>query len=194
MFGNAHFEPWVGSQYTASEIRLLVIGESRYDEEFTDRQIIQERIDGNRHRTFTNFVQAATGIRHWELDYDEPGFWKRVVFFNYNTIFFPGEARIPLPWDERMKAENGRLLREVLQEWKPSHAVAWGSANWESLVVEGMEWPATASIPGYATEPYCALPIDGVTTLFARIFHPSLQGFSYERWHPMLKAFLAMKV
>ncbi len=61
MFGKTDFEPWVGDQYGNRELRLLVIGESRYDEEFTDKQIIHGQVIGNRHKTFTNFVQAATG-------------------------------------------------------------------------------------------------------------------------------------
>ena len=172
----------------------MVIGESRYDEEFTDKQIIQELVNGNRHKTFTNFVQAAIGTRYWEPDYNESGFWNRVLFYNYNTTFFPGGARIPLPWNERMNSQNAQLLREVLREWKPSHAVAWGLENWESLVVEGADWAETETIPGTVAEPYRAVTVDGFTTLFARTPHPSWQGFSYEKWRPMLKAFLAMKV
>jgi hypothetical protein len=71
MFGQAYFEPWHGPQYGKSKPRLLVIGESQYDEAFTDKQIIQERVNGQRHRTYTNFVQAAIGTRHWEQGYDE---------------------------------------------------------------------------------------------------------------------------
>ena len=65
----------------------MIVGESRYDEEFTDRKIIQERLNGNRSRTITNFVQAILGTRHWEPGYDETGFWNRVLFYNYNTTF-----------------------------------------------------------------------------------------------------------
>lgn len=193
MFGITYFEPWIGDQYGNDELRLLVIGESRYDEEFTDKQIIQWLVDGNRHKTFTNFVQAALGTRHWEPDYDGSGFWKRVLFYNYNTTFFPGGARLPLPWNERMSGQNARLLRDVLREWKPSHAVAWGLANWESLTVEGAQWTGTEPIPGAAAEPYCSITVDGFATLFARTAHPSWQGFSYERWAPMLKAFFAIQ-
>jgi hypothetical protein len=192
MFGNAYFEPWIGDQYRNGEPRLLVIGESRYHEEFTDKQIIQERVEGNRHRTFTNFVQAALGTRYWEPDYDESGFWSRVLFYNYNTTFFPGGARLPLPWNERMSGQNARLLLEVLREWKPSHAVTWGMANWDSLSVEGTEWTGMEPIPGATAEPYCSVTVDGFTTLFARTAHPSWQWFSYERWSPMLKAFLSV--
>ena len=194
MFGQAYFEPWHGPQYGKSKPRLLVIGESRYDEAFTDKQIIQERVNGQRHRTYTNFVQAAIGTRHWDQGYDEPAFWNGVVFYNYNTKFLPGKAREPLSWNERMNNQNPQMLREVLREWKPTHAVAWGKCNWDSLRVEGAEWTGMQPIPGTVTdEPYRAVTVDGFATLFARVWHPSWQGFSYKRWAPMLKAFLAIE-
>jgi hypothetical protein len=101
MFESPYFEPWVGSQYGNESPRLLNVGESRYDEEFTDRKIIQERLNGNRSRTITNFVQAILGTRHWEPGYDETGFWNRVLFYNYNTTFSPVER------DYRCHGTNG---------------------------------------------------------------------------------------
>jgi hypothetical protein len=40
----------------------VVIGESRYDEDITDKQIIEEQIGGSTH---TNFIQSALLKRHW---------------------------------------------------------------------------------------------------------------------------------
>jgi len=191
MFGQTHFEPWQGDQYGKSSPRLLVIGESRFDEEYTDKTIIQDLMNGYQHRTFTNFVQAATGTRCSERDYDASRFWKSVVFYNYNTTFFPGDARLPLPWSERNREENARLLREVLLKWTPSHAIVWGMSNWCSLRVEGAEWIDKKAISGMA-DPHRCVTLKSVPTLFARTSHPSWPGFSYDRWAPMLKAFLAM--
>src|SRR5579871_1157059 len=109
MLEQAYFDPWVGNEYDSAankSPRLLVIGESRYDAEFTDRQIIQDRMGGKRSRTFTNFVQAATGVRHRDPFYDEPKFSRSTVFYNYNTTFLPGTARNPLPWNERENPAN----------------------------------------------------------------------------------------
>lgn len=193
MFGHAFFEPWQGDRYGESEPKLLVLGESRYDEEFTDREIIEERVKGHRERTYTNFVQAISGRRYSEPDYDEPSFWQRVVFYNYNTTFFPGKARVPLSWQGRLDPENPRMLRAVLLKWKPTHVVVWGMCNWESLRVESEEFSAPRPIPGAMTEPYRTIAVDGCASLFARTHHPSWQGFSYTRWAAMLRAFLTMQ-
>ena len=44
---------------------------------------------------------------------------------------------------------------------------------------------------GAESETYRAVAIDGCTTLFAHTYHHA-SGFSYERWAPVLKAFLEM--
>ncbi len=195
MFGKTYFEPWVGALYGKNELKLLVLGDSRYDEEFTDKQIIQGLVNGSyRHQTFTKFVQAAIGTRHWEPNYNESAssFWNRVVFCNYNTTFFPGGPREPEPESERMNCQNAQLLREVLREWKPTHAVVWGFGNWGSLEVDGGYWSEPETIPGTVSKLYHTVTVDGYATLFAPILHPS-SSFSYDEWRPMLKAFLTMK-
>jgi hypothetical protein len=188
-----YFEPWIGGRYTYSRLKVLVLGESRYDQEYTDNQIIQDRIDGSRDRTFTKFVQAAVGRRHWQEGYDDARYWHNVIFYNYNTTVFPGGPRIPLPWERRIDGQNARLLCAVLAEFKPTHAIAWGVANWDSLAVEGSEWSAEGRIPGAVGEPYCSVVVNDHKTLFARTHHPSWQGFSFQRWASMIRVFLEMK-
>jgi hypothetical protein len=48
---------WVGPGYEFATPRVLILGESRYDDEFTDRMIIEYRVAGRYRagrRTFTN--------------------------------------------------------------------------------------------------------------------------------------------
>ena len=184
-------DPWIGARYLHAERRVLVIGESRYSDDHTDRDIIEWELAGHRKATFTKFVQAVTGLRHWEPDYASArrDFWDRAIFYNFNTNWFPGGPRVPLLWPERMEKGNARTLREVLQRWQPTHAIVWGFGNWNSLAIEGEEWSEELRIPGTA-EPYCKT--SGFRTLFARVYHPSV-GFDHERWSAMLKAFLAMR-
>jgi len=58
-------DPWIGSSYTTKRLKVLVIGESRYDEEPTDREIIKARIarklTGGQRRTYTKFERAVLG-------------------------------------------------------------------------------------------------------------------------------------
>ena len=41
-------------------------------------------------------------------------------------------------------------------------------------------------------EPYCTTTVDGHTTFFIRVLHPS-SGFSSKRWAPVLSRFLKLK-
>jgi hypothetical protein len=38
MFGIPKCDPWIGPEYKHVTLKLLVLGESRYDEDFTDSQ------------------------------------------------------------------------------------------------------------------------------------------------------------
>ena len=189
MFRVRFFEPWIGKSYP----RLLVLGESRYDEEYTDKKIIESLIRGDRIRTYTNFVQAVVGKRHWEEEYDQVAFWERTIFYNYLTNFFPGRPREAPPWDQRVDPQNQRILKSMLQTYKPTHCIVWGYDNWETIEVEAAEWGPEQPIPGLVdAHKYCSMDVEGNVTLFSYVVHPST-GFSYDRWRAVLSAFLSMK-
>ena len=193
MFGIKMFDPWIGKSYPQSHSKILILGESRYDEVYTDRKIIKEMIGGGRNRTYTNFVQAVVAKRYWEKGYDAPAFWNRVIFYNYNTTFYPGEPRVAPEWKERMDTQNQRMLRKMLERYKPTHCIVWGIGNWDSIVVDGIDWEPERPIPGLSdSHVYCSIVVDGNKTLFSFVRHPSA-GFSYDRWSAAISAFLALK-
>lgn len=191
MFGIATFDPWIASEYKRATLKPLVLGESPYDEDFTDRQIIESQIErdlpGGQRRTFTNFERAVLGQEHSEGE--RKSFWRRSIFYNYNLSFFPGGPREPVEYGKRENAENGIILQRMLTRFRPIHTIVWGKANWESIDI-GPVWKDSI-IPGSA-EPYSAAKVKGHTTLFTRVHHPS-SGFSSRYWRPILKAFLALK-
>jgi hypothetical protein len=193
MFGLDNFVPWVGQNYEQSSPRLLVLGESRYDKEFTDRAIIHaligNKLEGHNRRTFTNFVQAAIGKHHSEEGYDLSAFWNKSLFCNYNTTFFPGEARRRLPYETRMAPRNAMMLGSVLREFRPTHAIVWGIVNWDSIDVDHFEVSGDLLIPGIDS-PCWAVRMRGHETLFMCVSHPS-SGFSFDRWAPMISTFLS---
>ena len=196
MFGIETVEPWIGPAYGKADPKLLIVGDSRYDESYTDRMIIQDQVSGHRDPTFTRFVQAVLGKHHSEPGYDAEAraFWDRTAFYNYVTNFFAGTVAAPLDRSIRMDPQNGRVLREMLRAYKPTHAIVWGYANWESLVVEGLPWTKEGDIPGLdRPEPCRTAVVDGHATLFTRVLHPSSADFAYEDWAPMLSAFLALR-
>jgi len=168
-----------------------VLGESRYDEEFTDRRIIEARIcgefDGGQLRTFVNFERSVLG-QEWS-EAEARNFWLRTAFYNYNVNFFPGRARVRLNYQKREDPQNVVTLRRVVTDLKPSHCIVWGLGNWESIDAAS-EWK-DGWIPE-STEPYCATTIDGHTTLFTRVRHPSC-GLSSDYWYPVLSRFLTLR-
>jgi hypothetical protein len=82
------------------------------------------------------------------------------------------------------------LLRKTLQDFKSTHAIVWGITNWHSIDA-GEKW-TDGYIPD-TEEPYCTTTVDGHTTFFTRVLHPS-SGFSSKRWAPVLSRFFKLKL
>ncbi len=182
---------WIGPEYESAALKLLVLGESRHDQDFTDREIIEWRIagklSGRKRRTFTNFERAVLGQE--QLDADVQSFWNRTAFYNYNGSFFPGGPRVDPSHRIRANPQNVGTLRTVLRELKPTHVIVWGFANWNSIDA-GSPWTPDKRIPG-AQEPYCSTTIDDHTILFTRVRHPSA-AFVSRYWAPVLSQFLQL--
>jgi hypothetical protein len=176
MFGMVNVEPWIGPDYDKSDLKLLVLGESRYDEDYTDQTIIQTKIDGQRKQTFTDFVQAALGKHHSDPEFDAAAFWNKTIFYNY-LFFFPGGPRIPVAEKMRANKENWRTLERMLETFKPTHCIVWGVGNWRSI-----EPNLRKRSPLYFTE------VKGHKTLFVYVKHPST-GFSFDKWTLCLRTF-----
>jgi len=171
-------QPWKGPDYEKNQLKVLVLGESRYDEDCPDKQIIQEIINGKRNGTFTKFVQAVLGKHHSDPRYDAVGFWNRTMFYNYHASFFPGGPRIS-PTREIDNAQNQKHLQAMLRKYKPTHCIVWGKRNWSNI--EPML---------QKDESYYATRSDDHKTLFFHVVHPSV-GFSYEKWSESLSEFLS---
>lgn len=189
MFGMINFKPWVGSQYGRRFPKIMVIGESRYDKEYTDHQIVDEGVGGRAH---TKFLQAILGRHHTDPLYDPNAFWEAAIFYNYNTNFFPGRPRIHLDKKVRNAKPNKIVLRKMLAKYRPSHCVVWGVGNWSSIEVDGHEWGPERQVPHLAySHTYCTIDIEGQRILFSYVKHPSC-GFPRDRWTMILSAFLEM--
>jgi len=188
MFGIKTFKPWVGKKYgKKNSFKVMVLGYSRYDEDYTDYDIINNSDGG---RTHTNFIQAVLSKKYWEDNYDPFQFWHETIFYNYNTTFFPGKARVTPEWADLVNKQNSKLLKKMLEKYKPTHCIVWGKANWESIEVEGVEWGLSKNIPNLPIgHPYCTVTIKDHTTKFTYVKHPST-AFLYEHWRKVIKTFL----
>jgi len=186
MFGDKYFKPWVGKYYPSSFPKVMVIGESRYDQEYTDYDIINEGVGGRSH---TNFLQAAMGVRHWEKNYNPDLFWEKSIFYNYNTTFFPGKARVTLGWDEREKSSNKKFLKKMLVKYMPTHCIIWGKGNWESIEIDGVDWEPEKPIPNLPIQTYRSVKLNGNITIFTWVRHPSA-AFAHDYWKEVISSFL----
>jgi hypothetical protein len=182
---------WIGPEYGFVTPRVLVLGESRYDEDFNDREMIEFRVAGNfnrgRRRTFTNFERAVLGHKHSEAN--ACAFWRRTAFYNYNRSFFPGRPRVNLDHRIRSRGQNASCLNKLLREIEPSHVIVCGMGNWDGIGADS-PWTRDEMIPGTA-EPFCTTTIDGHKILFARLRHPSA-AFRSDDWTLMISQFIKL--
>ena len=100
MFGVEAVEPWIGPSYGQTEPKIMVVGDTRYSKTYRDRRIVQDQVEGRRDPVFTKFTQAVIGKPTSAPGYDADAraFWRGVLFYNYNTIFFPEKAGTRLDW------------------------------------------------------------------------------------------------
>jgi hypothetical protein len=182
---------WIGPEYDSAAPKVLVLGESRYDEGFTDREIIEYRIAGRfrggQRRTFTNFERAIVGSQC--SDEEACAFWRASAFCNFNREFYPGRPRVNLDYKTRVRPRNASCLRSVLQGLRPTHVIVWGKGNWNSIDAES-PWTPDETIPG-TSQPFCTTTIGDHRILFTRVQHPSA-SFSWRTWSPVILQFLRL--
>ncbi len=184
-------DTWTGPDYHKAATKLLVLGESRYDKNYSDRRVIRSvltgEFDGGQRATFTKFEHAVLGSNHSETE--RQAFWNATLFHNYNVNFFPGQSRVPLSYSKREDPYNVISLNKVLRKYRPSHVVVWGKWNWDSVDVRS---PWTDHRITNARWHYSRTIIDAHPILFTYVPHPS-SAFSPNRWHPVLTRFLALR-
>ena len=186
------FQPWTGidGKYESSLPRVLVLGEVQLEAPLSDRDCILRQLRAAPDLIFTNFDQAVLGKRHWEEGYRDAvrAFWERTLFYNYNVTAMVRAGVGSLDPITRANPLHARLLRQMLDRYKPTHAIVWGDDNWRAVAVEGAAWQEEADLGG---EPCRSVTIDGRRTLFTRVSHPSA-GFAHQRWSTLLSHFLSL--
>jgi hypothetical protein len=138
------FEPWkpLGNDPRFVGRRLLIVGESHYDEGQT---YTQEQI-----RTFTTDIVRTWGAEakgHQRFfanifrTLNEPNadhtseafrsFWHRVFFYNYVQSFVRGGARVRPT--AKMFADSADAFHAVLNDVKPEAVLVMGQATWDHM-------------------------------------------------------------
>ena len=188
------FEPWKPSgdpRYKG--IRLLVVGESHYDEgeppapdqvsSFTSEIVTRwganaegyQRFFGNIYGTFND--DGA----HWSSD-EFKQFWNSVYFYNYVQSFVPGGA------GERPTAkqfsDSADAFHAVLDDLRPEAIVVMGQTIWDLMSERNAQLvdrdeEGVGSIYRYE--------YDGGSCIAGHTHHPSSIGYSADYWRPRVK-------
>ena len=199
------FNPWVGDHYCqgyAGGPRLLILGESHYDKNsdatpsernFTQR-LTHEYMQGQwKHKFWTNIMQAVMGCHYTEITpAQKETFWQSVALYNYIQVMLEGPRLCPPKWAWRASRP---AFEAVLEALRPHALLILGTRTWDNL-------PCAAPDSGHTDyqgpamgvrelrgHTWWYVPPDGHPVLAAGIRHPAW-GFSWSRWHPVVKALL----
>jgi hypothetical protein len=168
------YDPWKGNRYETEGYlgkRLLILGESHYDIEksahskATTDIIAGLAIKDGRNRFSNKILRLVTGENGFHSEAQRADFWQRVAFCNYIQVPLPGPRIRPT---REMWAAGRTPFLETLKELAPDMLLVLGST---------ITWH---------------LPAVPVTISVCRIKHPSSFGFSPKKWHPFIRASLAI--
>lgn len=207
---NVKFRPWVGENYSTPQCpllagsgrRLLVLGESHYDEpeefqpEYT-RDIVAKYVYNERHPFVTKIGQALGGRTRDEMG--EQSFmavWSDISFYNYVQQFVADAARAR-PTKE-MWEEAFEPFLDVVRELRPTHVWACGYGLWDNVPSRGMfekkedKYLADGCVVKSGTYTIAGTNEGGeIRTKIFRTYHPSSYGkFSWQSAHEILELML----
>lgn len=190
------FLPWIGKNYEQgfNDRRLLVLGESHYDEwegekhplgnEIT-RECIQEVIDRVNGAGFWKYLEQAllneTRKNGWVPSGGSP-LWDKLSFYNFVQSPVPGGPRVRPDW--KAFEESRKPFRAVLEQLRPDRVLVCGKGLWERMEeVTQKEDYLHDDVQAYHLA-------DGTKVWCLATVHPSSGRFSWSRLHPLIVAFL----
>lgn len=187
--------PWVGNNYEKTNPKLLILGESLYNDS-KDRklvnQYIQDLIDDKwNYSFFTKLQNIFSNPEHWEevsktiYQLDVEKFWNDVCFHEF--IQYPMEQskqKVPKHYWE----EAHDPFMEVLQQLQPDIVIALGFETYNNLPQEGEEGK-TIKCKNNSMETWKYNIGDKKITV-CKIQHPSSVGFKQQVWIELFGKFL----
>lgn len=195
------FKPWkpTGTDPRFEGVRLLVLGESHYEEggtsSFLDadagndwtQQVVREwGVKPVRRQVFfANLFTMLTG-QPWIIDSNDLApLWDSIFFYNYVQKLVPGgPGHSPSP---SMWSDAEQPFRDVLEEIAPDAVLVVGQRLWDNMLKQDEELGAYPEglglICGYRLN-------DGRVVPAAHTRHPSSRGFAPLEWHTRIHQFL----
>lgn len=178
--------PWVGEKYKASHPKLLILGESLYDQlaqKDTVIEMIKRIMTDENYAFFTKLGNVFSNPEQWEYlggdnyKLNKEKFWNDVAFYEYiqKPLSHAKEIVPPNLWEEAVEP-----FKEVLEFLQPDVVVALGYDTFEHLPVEGEGGKVYKGKKEMPTRKYKLR--NGKEVIVCGIQHPSSVGFSNEQW------------
>jgi hypothetical protein len=193
-----NFEPWKppGDDPRFMGIRLLILGESHYDEGETYSPEVQKEFtkdivkrwgaeaEGYR-RFFANVYRTFNESDGHHSSEDFRSFWTKVFFYNYVQELVSGGPR-QRPSSPAW-ASSADAFHSVLDDVKPEAVVVVGKTTWNMMSERNAE--RIADDPD-GLGPIWRYDYEGGACYVAHTNHPSKTGYSATEWRPRVSRFL----
>jgi hypothetical protein len=190
------FSPWAPQHARFRGLRVLVIGESHYDEgeRFTAAELesftrdIVRRWGVENHgyqRFFASVYAAFTGRARIGGDTEYTAFWRAICFYNYVQELVPGGPGQRPP--SSAFALSAGAFWQTLEELKPQAIVVFGRRVWDAMPTDRAE--KTGAVEGVGDVWAYSLS-DGQRAFAIHTPHPASRGFSASRYHEPIVRFL----
>lgn len=198
MQGAVRFQPWRPQRETFDGLRLLLVGESHYDE---GRPCPPEEEAGFTAAVVRDWTVAATGPQPFFVKtfqtvtgraagWSDPAFaafWNSVFFYNYVQTFMPGFAGDSRPAAADYEASH-EAFHTVLADIRPDAVLVLGAQVWTHMSSRGASLFADDADGLGRIWRYQA---GAARPLAAHTRHPSgSRGFSPAKWAPRVGRFL----
>jgi hypothetical protein len=109
---------WIGSSYSQSPRRILILGESTYGQDPPLISYIPTWIAGAKDYTFSRIFNACSGAHTSTASIAQrQAFWDSIAFYNFLTVALP--SRETRPTDAQYRASE-QALDEMLARYTPS--------------------------------------------------------------------------
>ena len=180
------FEPWIGSQVSNVNNKVLVLGESHYGDvspedwhDFTNyivNKFLRYKSGNEKHEhwmnTFTRFSNVVTSNMDIPMDTNE--FWNSIIFYNY--IQRPLYSSRIAPTQEEF-INSAKAFEALVAIHKPTEIIVWGKRLWDYLRSNNILTLDELNNQNFITNN------DGLnTSKIYHVYHPSSSYFNYAYW------------
>jgi hypothetical protein len=187
MCSNIRFDPWLGDGFSASAHKILILGESHYNDaepnenqNFTDF-VVKRFVSGAwNHRFFTGISRVLSGLSAWETRSARKDIWQHLAFYNYIQEIVAKECR--LGYSREKVIAYHAAFKEVIEQLAPHYVLVFSKRLWLD-----MEQGKPLNVSSFS-HPLRMYEHSRGRTIAIPFCHPSGRGFKAQEEHNKLQA------